>query len=326
MRPTPRFTRAAALATAACTSAVVAAVGAANASSTDTAVLHGEWQSLACELRPQSGPDGVQDWYLTRRITFSDNRIDARFTNYADPACQTPVLELAFGGDVTVLGPSAVAPSAMNVDLVVNDYLRLTPRAQGIADYLNSDPSCGAGGWAPDAEQDVFASGCAAMGVSAASPTTEYEVLYVNGGRLFFGARPVDGKPLATPDTRPGALQMPLTLVRGGATQSVGAGDARVPTAVEIVQFEQQPGADPAEVRAFFETITARMNQNDTLLYRSVAEGENGTWLCVNYWTSIDDMRTLNQQAQTWKDAFATMGALAKPESFRLSSYRLGAG
>ncbi|MEM7376022.1 MAG: hypothetical protein AAF460_00820 [Pseudomonadota bacterium] len=326
MRPTPRFTRARALATAVCAGAVIAASGTAYAASSDTAVLHGEWRSLACELRPQAGPDGVQDWYLTRRITFSENRIDAHFTNYADPACQTPVLELAFGGDVTVLGPSEVAPGALNVDLVVNDYLRLTPRVQGIADYLNSDPSCGAGGWAPDTEQDVFTSGCAAMGVNAASPTTEYEVLYVNGGRLFFGARPVDGKPLATPDARPGALQMPLTLAQGGTTQRVGAGDTRVPTAVEIVMFEQQLDADPAEVRAFFETITVRMNQNDTLLYRSVAQGKDGTWLCVNYWTSIDDMRTLNQQAQTWKDAFATMGALAKPESFRLSSYRLGGG
>ena len=117
---------------------------------------------------------------------------------------------------------------------------------------------------------------------------------------------------------------MPLALARGGATQRVGAGDIRVPHTVEIVLFEQQDNADPAEVRAFFEAVTHNMNQNDTLLYRTVAQGENGTWLCVNYWTSRADMEALNQQARTWKSVFEQMAQLAKPDSFRLLSYEVG--
>jgi hypothetical protein len=319
MITTFRILTAAAIALASCNA------GATSSQDTDnTATLHGQWQSIACELRPQAGADGVQSWYLKRSISFTKGRIDAHFTNYADSTCQTPVLELKFGGDVKVNGASDIAPGALSVDLIVNDYLTLTPRAQGIADYLNSDSECGdSGAWQPGQEQDVYQSGCSAMGVKPASPTTEYEVLYVNGGRMFFGARPVDGMPLSDPQQRPGALQIPLTLVSGNQTRKVGAGDFRVPQTVEIVTFEQQQSADLAEVRAFFEEVTQRMNQNDTLLYRSVAQGENGTWLCVNYWTNLSDMKELNQQAASWKQIFAQMATLAKPDSFRLTSYQL---
>lgn len=88
--------------------------------------------------------------------------------------------------------------------------------------------------------------------------------------------------------------------------------------------FEQADGADPQDVRAFFETITQKMNQNDTLLYRTVAQGENGRWLCVNYWTNRPDMETLNAQAKSWADEFAAMGTFVKPSSFELTSYDTG--
>ena len=107
-------------------------------------------------------------------------------------------------------------------------------------------------------------------------------------------------------------------------TQKVGADDFRVPKHVEIVLFEQAVGVDPAEVRAFFETITQKMNQNDTLLYRTVGQGEGGTWLCVNYWTDRPDMEALNAQAQSWAEEFAAMGELVIPSSFRLTSYSTG--
>ena len=83
-------------------------------------------------------------------------------------------------------------------------------------------------------------------------------------------------------------------------------------------------GADPAEVRAFFEAITEKMNQNDTLLYRTVGQGEDGRWICLNYWTSRPDMETLNAQAQSWAKEFAAMGASVKPNSFQLTSYATG--
>ncbi len=288
--------------------------------------LTGTWQSLACELRPQAGPDGVQPWYLTRDIVFSGGRIDAHFTTFADANCTAPLVELKFGGDVIVRGPSDVAPEAREVDLIVNDYLTVMPRMQGFADFLNSaEPgTCRAENWVVGVEQDVFETGCSVMGVASNTPTSEYEVLYVSAGLLYFGARPVDGRSLDDPDTRPTALQMPLRLAEGGMTRRVGAGDVREPTHIEIVTFRQAEGADPAEVRAFFEDITQRMNQNDTLLYRTVAQGADGTWLAVNYWTSREDMETLNAQAQSWTEEFNAMAELADPSSFTLTSYAIG--
>lgn len=288
--------------------------------------LDGRWQSIACELRPQAGQNGVEPWYLTRDITFGPGRIDAHFTTFADAQCSDPLLDLKFGGKVDILGGSDVAPGAANVNLIVDDYLSVTPRADGFAAFLNSadEGTCGTTAWTVGQEQDVFESGCSVMGVAANAPTTEYEVLHVSAGHLYFGARPVNGLALASPDDRPTALQMPLKRAEGGNTQKVGADDIRVPQHVEIVLFEQAEGADPAEVRAFFEDITTKMNQNDTLLYRTVGQGDDGTWLCVNYWTNRPDMETLNAQAQTWNAEFAAMAALVKPESFRLTSYATG--
>ena len=60
--------------------------------------LDGRWESLACELRPQQGEDGVSPWYLTRSIVFDGNRIAAHFTTFADATCSTPLGELKFGG------------------------------------------------------------------------------------------------------------------------------------------------------------------------------------------------------------------------------------
>lgn len=306
--------------------AVTASTGTLAWAEEDPIDLTGTWKSIACELRPQAGAEGVTPWYLKRSIVFEPGRIDAHFTTYADANCSAPLLDLKFGGDVRVLGPSSVATGAKEVDLIVNDYLTVTPRMEGFAAFLNSAEAgtCGAASWDVDTEQDVYATGCSVMGVAANTPTQEFEVLHVSAGHLYFGARPVDGQPLAAPDARPTALQMPLKRAEGGATQKVGADDLRVPKHVEIVLFEQADGADPAEVRAFFEAITAKMNQNDTLLYRTVGQGDNGAWLCVNYWTSRPDMETLNAQAQTWSEEFAAMGELVKPGSFKLTSYATG--
>lgn len=288
--------------------------------------LNGTWESIACELRPQVGQDGVMSWHLKRSIVFTPERIDAHFTTYADAQCSTPLLELKFGGEVRVLGTSIVAPDAREVDLVINDYLTVTPQKDNFAGFLNSAEAgtCGVEAWNVGKEQDIFKTGCSLMGVAANSPTTEYEVLHVSAGHLYFGARPISGQPLAEPTDRPTALQMPLKRLRGGAVQKVGADDLRVPKHVEIVLFEQAENANPDNVRAFFEEITAKMNQNDTLLYRTVGRGEKGAWICVNYWTNRPDMETLNSQAQTWADEFAKMSSLVKSNSFQLTSYNTG--
>ncbi|WP_306142875.1 hypothetical protein [Roseibium sp. MMSF_3412] len=87
----------------------------------------------------------------------------------------------------------------MNVDLIINDYLTVTPRMDGFAAFLNGAETgtCSGQEWSVGAEQDVFQTGCSVMGVAANSPVTDYEVLHVSAGHLYFGARPIDGQALA---------------------------------------------------------------------------------------------------------------------------------
>ncbi len=192
-------------------------------------------------------------------------------------------------------------------------------------DIVSAEPgTCGVESWTVGVEQDVFEAGCSVMGVAPNTPTNEYEMLHGSARLLYFGARTVDGHSLDDPEVRRTALQMPLQLAEGGMTRRVGDDDVRKPTHVEFVTFRQVEGADPDDVRAFFENIAARMNQNDTLLYRTVAQGPEGTWLAVNYWTSREDMETLNAQAQSWRDEFAAMGELAELSSFSLTGYAIG--
>lgn len=175
--------------------------------------IDGSWSSLACEVRPQVGPDGaITEWWLTREITFADGTITAEFTTYAAPGCQGPLNTLAFGGRVDVLSDSAVFPGAKEANLTIDGYVRFIPRAQGFADFLNATgpDDCGAETWVVGAAQDVLATGCSLVGVEAGVPTIEYEVLAVDGDRLYFGARPVDGTFLTTPEDRPTALLVAL--------------------------------------------------------------------------------------------------------------------
>ena len=285
--------------------------------------LTGNWRSMACELRPQAGPDGVQSWYLKRDITFTGDRIDAHFVTYADPTCATPLVELKFGGDVSILGPSDVAPGAMEVDLVVNDYLRITPRLDGFAGFLNSAESgtCGSE-WAVGVEQDIYQTGCSVMGVAAGEPTREFETLLVNAGMLYFGARPVDGMPLNAAEKRPTTLQMPLARVSGGPVRMVGGDDITNPGTVELVLFQQKADADPDAVAKMLHGYTSEMNKFGTLLYRTIAHDGQGGWTCVNYWTNLDAMKQLNADAQTWP-SLEIFPQLVDMSTFQIINYTI---
>ncbi|MGK7897084.1 MAG: hypothetical protein AB4372_26580 [Xenococcus sp. (in: cyanobacteria)] len=284
----------------------------------------GRWKSSACELRPQPGENGTVPWYLKRDIVFSGERIDAHFTNYADPNCETPLVDLKFGGRVNVQGPSKVREGAMNVNLIIDDYLKITPRTEEFAGFLNSakDNSCGEEPWTVGTEQNVYETGCSVMGVAPSTPNTEYEVLYMAANKLYFGARPVTGFPLAQETDRPKALQIPLDLVSGNKTQQVGIDDLRQPAIVELVTFKQKDGVAAADVEAMLQGYTIEMNKFDTLLYRTIGHDGQGNWTCVNYWTSLEDMKTLNADAQNWP-SLKQFGQLVDSDTVSIVNYEI---
>ncbi|MEM7440085.1 MAG: hypothetical protein AAF393_10830 [Pseudomonadota bacterium] len=182
---------------------------AANAQSTTEAGLDGSFASIACEVRPQPNQDGTMgEWWLTRKITIADNRIEAEFVTYAGPGCDFALQELHFAGSVKIVGESAVMAGAVAADLTIDDYVRIKPLAQGFADFLNSAPegACLSAEWAIGNARDILADGCLVLGVQPNTPTIEHEVLAVSGDTIYFGARPTDGSFITSPDKRPKAL------------------------------------------------------------------------------------------------------------------------
>jgi len=172
--------------------------------------LDGTYESIACEVRPQVQQDGsIGPWWLTRRLTIKHGRIEAEFTTYGAPGCQAPLNILAFAGSVDVLGPSAVMDGAVEADLTIDEFVPITPLADGFAAFLNGAGNCGAGDWAVGTAQDILPTGCAPLGVAPNTPTIEYEVLAATADHIYFGARPVDGTFLTAPEDRPTALLVP---------------------------------------------------------------------------------------------------------------------
>lgn len=156
--------------------------------------------------------------------------------------------------------------------------------------------------------------------MAPSSPSREFEVLYVRDGMLYFGARPVDGQPLASEDRRPHALQVPLRRVAGGPTRLVGESDVRPPQVVEVVRFRARPGVAPGDVASMLHGYTAEMNKFGSLLYRTVAHDGRGGWTCVNYWTNRADKERLNADAQTWS-SLARFGELVDTSTLDISSF-----
>lgn len=197
-----RFLRAAATVTASIPTGAMA-------QSTSDAGLDGTYASIACEVRPQPNQDGTMgEWWLTRDITISDNKIEAIFTTYAGPGCDFAVQELHFGGDVSIVGPSDVIDGAVEADLTIADYVRIKPLADDFAAFLNQAPSgtCLSPDWAVGVARDILPEGCLVLGVAPDTPTVEYEILAMRGDMIHFGARPTDGTFLVSPDARPRAL------------------------------------------------------------------------------------------------------------------------
>ncbi len=181
----------------------------ATAQSTTETGLDGQYASIACEVRPQPNQDGTMgEWWLTRDITITENRIDAVFTTYAGAGCGFALQELHFGGGIEIVGASDVIEGAVDANLTIDDYVRIKPLAEDFAAFLNSAPggACLSAEWTVGEARDILEEGCLVLGVQPNTPTVEYEVLATRGDMIYFGARPTDGTFIVSPEKRPSAL------------------------------------------------------------------------------------------------------------------------
>ena len=174
----------------------------------------GNWESIAPEARPSASKnaDGsLKPFYLKRAFKYlPSDRFELEIVNSADPYGAVPLARIKIGGHTLWQGPHPIAPGAQKVDFVADEIYEVTPLAQGFADVLNKVASTGYAPWAVDAPQNIFGKTFAPFSLKEGTNFMEYDLVYLRGDLLFWGARNIDGRGFDTEQNRPTNLQIPL--------------------------------------------------------------------------------------------------------------------
>jgi hypothetical protein len=174
----------------------------------------GNWESIAPEVRPSAAksPDGsLKPFYLKRAFTYQpSDRFELEIVNSADPYCTVPIARIKIAGHMQWLGPHPIAPDAQKVNFVADEAYEVTPLAQGFADVLSKAASAGYAPWAVNAAQSIFRKTFLPFGLQEGADFREYDLVYLRGDLLFWGARNIDGRGFDTEQNRPTNLQIPL--------------------------------------------------------------------------------------------------------------------
>jgi hypothetical protein len=174
----------------------------------------GDWTSIAPEVRPSASKnaDGsLKPFYLKRAFKYlPSDRFELEIINSADPYGAVPLVEIKIAGHMLWRGAHPIAPGAQKVDFVADDAYEVTPLAQGFADVLNKVASVGYAPWAVSSPQSIFGKAFAPFGLAGGTNFMEYDLVYLRGDLLFWGARNIDGRGFDTEQNRPTNLQIPL--------------------------------------------------------------------------------------------------------------------
>jgi hypothetical protein len=172
----------------------------------------GNWESIAPEVRPSKNPDGsLKPFYLKRSYKYLPlDRFELEIVNSADPYGAVPLARIKIGGHMLWQGSHPIAPGTQKVDFVADESYEVTPLAQGFADLLNKVASAGYAPWAVNSPQSIFGKTFAPFGLKVGTNFMEYDLVYLRGDLLFWGARNIDGRGFDTEQNRPTNLQIPL--------------------------------------------------------------------------------------------------------------------
>jgi hypothetical protein len=176
------------------------------------AALLGNWESIAPEIRPSKNPDGsLKPFYLKRTFKYlPSDRFELDVVNSADPYGAVPLARIKIGGHMLWQGAHPIAPGAQKVDFIADESYEVTPLAQGFADVLNKVASAGYAPWAVNTSQSIFGKSFAPFALKEGTNFMEYDLVYLRGDLLFWGARNIDGRGFDTEQNRPTNLQIPL--------------------------------------------------------------------------------------------------------------------
>ncbi len=172
----------------------------------------GNWESIAPEVRPSKNADGsLKPFYLKRAFEYlPSDRFKLEIVNSADPYGAVPLARIMIGGHMLWRGSHPVASGAQKVDFIADESYEVTPLAQGFADVLNKVASAGYVPWVVNTPQSIFGKSFAPFALKEGTNFMEYDLVYLKGDLLFWGARNIDGRGFDTEQNRPTNLQIPL--------------------------------------------------------------------------------------------------------------------
>jgi hypothetical protein len=183
---------------------------------TDVAIVKegmlGNWESIAPEVRPSKNADGsLKPFYLKRSFKYlPSDRFELEIVNSADPYGAVPLARIKIGGHMLWRGSHPVASGAQKVDFIADESYEVTPLAQGFADVLNKVASAGYVPWVVNTPQSIFGKSFAPFALKEGTNFMEYDLVYLRGDLLLWGARNIDGRGFDTEQNRPTNLQIPL--------------------------------------------------------------------------------------------------------------------
>jgi len=176
--------------------------------------LVGEWTSLAPEVRPSASknPDGtVKPFYLSRDFQYQANdQFELRISNWADPNGKVAIARIFLRGHIQWVGEHPIAAGAQKVNFTADEAYEVTPMVAGFADVLNKVASEGFAPWQVGQGQSVFGKTFVPFGLTEGQDFMEFDLIYLQGDYLFWGARNIDGRGFDTEQNRPTNLQIPL--------------------------------------------------------------------------------------------------------------------
>jgi hypothetical protein len=184
------------------------------AAQTKEFITGGEWVSIAPELRPSmiKNPDGnMKPFYLSRLFKYgAGDKFELHVVNSADAYGKVPLVKIVIKGHVIWQEEHPIAPGAWKVDYIADEAYEVTPLHQGFADAMNQAAGKGFDKWEVNSMQSVKAKAFVPFGLAEGQTYAEYDLMYVFGDMLFWGARNVDGRNFDKVENRPTNLQIPL--------------------------------------------------------------------------------------------------------------------
>jgi hypothetical protein len=151
----------------------------------------GDWESIAPEVRPSRNPDGsLKPFYLKRAFKYQpSDRFELEVVNSADPYGAVPLARIKIIGHMVWQGPHPIASGAQKVDFIADEAYEVTPLVQGFADVLNKVAAAGYAPWAVNSAQSIFGKTFVPFGLKEGTNFMEYDLVYLRGDLLFWGAR-----------------------------------------------------------------------------------------------------------------------------------------